>query len=85
MIFELIVVDTRTQSEEINDTAPKDIPNYHAYAVSVSQGLCGLHYRGHRPNVLTRKHRELTTELELAWERECLIPAMKRGYTESLN
>jgi len=83
-MFELIIVDFASQADEINRNAPKDIPNYHVEAFVVGQGICGLHYRGHRPNVLTRRHRELTTEREFEWERQCLIPAMKRGYTESL-
>lgn len=80
MIFELIVVDTPEQAQ----SCPiKNEPGHVQRAVFVGQILCGLHYRGIRPNRLTRNHRKLETELELLWNTRELVRAMdQRGYEE---
>lgn len=80
MIFELIVVDT---PEQVQNYPIKNEPGHVQRAVFVGQSFCGLHYRGKRPNRLTRNHRKLETELELLWDTRVLMPAMdQRGYEE---
>lgn len=80
MIFELIVVDTREQAKDYPVIQSDELRQE---VVFIGQGICGLHYRGIRPNKLTRLCRELSGEHELSWERECLIPAVRlRGVSE---
>ncbi|SER88564.1 hypothetical protein [Psychrobacillus sp. OK032] len=77
MVFELIVVDTKEEADFINLTVAKPNDHRKTYAVFVGQTICGLHHRGVRPNRLTRWHRELTTEMELRWNAEVLIPSVR--------
>lgn len=77
MSFELIVFDTKEQAEAYPFVVDG---NYVQRATYVGEALCGVHYRGRRPNKLTRLHRPLETDMERLWERECLLPAMGRRW-----
>lgn len=73
-IFELIVVDTPEQAARYEVITTED---YRQQAIFVGQDILGLHYRGKRPNKLTRLHRPLETASERVWERQCLLRALK--------
>lgn len=80
MIFELVLFDTKKQSEEFT---PIKTNTHVQRAVFVGEALCGVRYRQYRPNKLTRKHRPLMTEYERDWEVNCLLPALDwRGVYE---
>lgn len=85
MIFKLVVVDTLSEAGELNRLYEKTNTNdYRAYAVKVNQILCGLQYKGARPNELDNR---VTLGAKLAlgemydkWYRECLLMAMSHEW-----
>lgn len=79
LVFELIVVDTLGDVLEYDRTT---IEADHSYIAFVGEGLCGLQFRGHRPNKLTRLHMPLTASGKL-WEARVLIPTMSKDYVDN--
>ncbi|UJF36545.1 hypothetical protein [Paenibacillus hexagrammi] len=75
MTFMLIVVQTRRTAEEINARLAHPVGHFAARAVFVGEALCGIHFRGQRPNMIITQY-DPQSMRDLKWEREVLKPAV---------
>jgi hypothetical protein len=75
MTYVLIVVQTREQADELNAKLPLPSADMKMQAIFYGESICGLHYRGQRPNVIFANY----TDDGGRWKHEVLMSSFARG------